>query len=283
MKNLIYQFWDNNGDTRNNLPGVITSTKRVKEYADRIGADYMFEENPPLLHQAKFGLYYGAFNPVYRDEFLDYDNVLFLDADIHPVDGIEKSIFDELTADIGLCNEPLQPYLRAATKVGKINRQQSELWANAVEKKYNMTMPRNKDGLLEIYNGGVTLYSNKGLREAREKFLPFEEYIHYVLSIQGLLPYFGADQEYLQVMLHATDLNFQLLDNHWNSIIIYHERDAARVIYDRDDDTKLIHIQFRGGHMLTEEEIWKVVHLPVEEWGMEKRNVINEVRQTLLK
>ena len=278
MKNLIYQFWDNNGDTRNNLPGVLASRKNIKQYADRIGADHLFEENPPLLHKKQFALYYGAFNPIFREEFHEYDNVLFLDADIHAVDGLEESIFEGFDADIGICTEPLQPKLRANTKVGKVNKHQDELWARNVESKWNIKLPRTPEGLLKVYNSGMILYSNKGMLNAKENFMPFEEYISFVLSIKGLLPFYAADQNYIHTTLQVSKTNYVEMDKGWNTFVTYHERDGERVIYDQDENTKLVHIQFRGANHFSEEETWKVVNLPVEEWGMGKKNVINEVR-----
>ena len=287
MKNLIYQYWDdsnpdcsgNNAPGRVNLPGVNASKKSIKTYADRIGADHLFEYNPPYLHDRRFAVYYGAFNPIWRDEFLEYDNVLFLDADIHAVDGLDESIFDGFDADIGLCTEPLQPKLRAATKVGMVNRHQNELWAGSCEERWGMTIPRTDDGLLEVYNGGVVLYSNEGMRNARKDFMPFEEYVDHVLSIKGCLPYFAADQEYLQVALHAARTNFVRLDNSWNVLVTLHERDDKRVIFDRTPDTKFVHpMGLVGVHHYSEEQLWKLTNLPVEEWGVGKRNVVDDVR-----
>ena len=278
MKNLIYQFWDSEHYNSEMMSGVKASRKNIKQYADRIGADHLFEENPPFLHNKKLALYYGSFNPIFREEFHEYDNVLFLDADIHAVEGLEESIFDGFNSDIGLCVEPLQPKLRNETKVGKINRHQDELWAKHVEQRWNITLPRTKEGLLKVYNSGMMLYSNKGMVKAREKFIPFAEYIDYVLSIKGLLEFYAADQNYIHTTMLASNMDYVEMDKGWNTFVTYHERDAQRVVYDQDENTKFVHIQFRGANHFSEEEIWKVVNLPVEEWGMNKKNVINEVR-----
>ena len=74
MKNLIYQFW--NGPVPR---GVSGSTKNIKQYADRIGADYLFEHDPKLLHHLKYGLFYGSFNPIFREEFHEYETPFILD------------------------------------------------------------------------------------------------------------------------------------------------------------------------------------------------------------
>lgn len=280
MKNLIYQYWDNtNPNGRVNLSGVNASKKSIKTYADRIGADHLFEDNPPYLHNRKFALYYGSLNPIMRDEFLEYDNVLFLDADVHAVDGLEESVFDGFDADVGICTEPLQPKLRATTKVGKINRQQDELWARNVEQKWNMTLPRTEDGFLKVYNSGVVMYSNEGMITARKEFLPFTEYIDYVLSINGLLQFYAADQNYIHTTLFASKTNFVELDNNWNTLITLHERNDKRVIFDRTPDTKFVHpMGLPAIHRYTEEQLWKVTNLPVEEWGVGKRNVVDDIR-----
>ena len=280
MKNLIYQYWDDsNPDGRVNPPGVNASKKSIKTYADRIGADHLFEYNPPYLHDRQFAVYYGSLNPIMRDEFLEYDNVLFLDADVHAVDGLEESIFDSFGADVGICTEPLQPKLRAATKVGMVNQQQDELWANHVERKWNMTLPRTKEGLLKVYNSGVIMYSNRGMITARQEFLPFSEYIDYILSICGLLSFYGADQNYIHTTLFASKTDFVELDNCWNTLITLHERDDKRVIFDRTPDTKFVHpMGLVGVHHYSEEQLWKLTNLPVEEWGVGKRNVVDDVR-----
>lgn len=281
MKNLIYQFWDNRQYAgRVDMPGVRASWKSIKQYADRIGAVHMVEENPDLLHNLSSSLYYGTFNPVYREEFLEYDNVLFLDSDICAVDGLEENIFEGFDADIGICTEPLQPRLRARTKVGKVNRQQDELWAKHVEQNWNITLPRTEEGFLKVYNSGVVLYSNKGMVTAKNDFLPFAEYINYVLSIKGLLPFYTADQNYLHTTLFASKTNFVELHNGWNTLVTYHEKNTKRIIYDKDVNTKLVHVMglYGVGHY-SEEQLWKVANLPVEEWDDGCKNVTQEIKR----
>lgn len=281
MKNLIYQFWENRHDTKRvSLQGVTASWKNIKQYADRIGAVHMAEENPKLLHNLSTALYYGTFNPVYREEFLEYDNVLFLDSDIFAVEGLDENIFEGFDADIGICTEPLQPRLRARTKVGKINKQQDELWAMHVEKKWNIKLPRTEEGFLKVYNSGVVLYSNKGMVTAKNDFLPFAEYINYVHSIKGLLPFYTADQNYLHATLFASKTNFVELHNGWNTLIVLHEKNEQRIIYDRNTNTKFVHpMGLCGNHHWSEEQLWKLTNLPVEEWGMgSKINVVDEIK-----
>jgi len=49
MKNIIYQYWK--GDLK---PGVVYSTELIKEYADRIGAEYRFDHNIPIACKSLF-------------------------------------------------------------------------------------------------------------------------------------------------------------------------------------------------------------------------------------
>jgi len=270
VKNLIYQYWDTMGKTRTEWTGAHSSHRNIKAYADRIGADYLVEIDPPHLHNLIYALYYGSCNPIFREEFHEYDNVVVLDSDIYAVEGLDESIFDGFDADIGLCLEPLQPTIRATTRVGKITRHQDELWARHVEKKWNITLPRTPEGLLKVYNAGVMLYSNRGMIAAKESFPPFDEYINYVLSIKGLLPFYAADQNYLHTALFAAQTDFVELDAGWNEFVTFYERDVNRVLYNRTENTKLVHIQFRKGelehHNLTDKQSWMITNLPVDEW-----------------
>jgi len=86
MKNLIYQVWC----------GTLTeeakvSSKLMKQYADRIGVEYLLHTNPNIASKRvnSDGPYWEWLNPTIDDSFLEYDNVLVLDLDIFPV----KKIF----------------------------------------------------------------------------------------------------------------------------------------------------------------------------------------------
>ena len=278
MKNLIYQFWDSRPENRTSLPMVVATRKNIKAYADRIGAEYLFEENPDLLINHKLGKYFSALNPIFREEFHEYDNVLFLDADIFAVEDLEESIFEGFDAELGMCTEPLQPKLRANTKVGMLNGQQEELFGRSVENKWNITLPRNEEGLLKVFNGGVVLYSNDGMRKAKETFMPIKEYMDFIYSVKGLLEFYAADQNYIQVAMHHSKMNYIEMSGDWNNLITYHERNHTRVIDDKNENTKFVHIQFRGAYSLSEEQIWKITNLPAEEWGMGCKNVVNDIR-----
>ena len=132
-----------------------------------------------------------------------------------------------------------------------------------------------------MYNTGVVMYSNRGMVTAKKDFLPFAEYINYVLSIEGLMSFYAADQNYIHATLLVSETNFVELDNGWNTLVTFHERNAKHILYDRTENTKLVHIQLRKGelehHTLTEQQSWMIANLPVEEWGLDCVNFNDQI------
>ena len=94
MKNIIYQYWDGNI-----FLGVLAGVENMKAYAKRLGADYIFEENPTFVtNPAAYSPHQGPFKPIYTDKSHEYDNVLFADTDVFAVDGLEENIFENFNA-----------------------------------------------------------------------------------------------------------------------------------------------------------------------------------------
>ena len=124
MKNIIYQYWQ--GDMK---PGVIESTRLLKEYADRIGAEYRFDHNITIAGKiVNVPIYYEPANPLVDISFDKYDNVALVDIDVFPVDGLNDNMFDILDGDdAGICTEPKQPHFREIYNSGGIT---SELIKN---------------------------------------------------------------------------------------------------------------------------------------------------------
>lgn len=271
MKNVIYQYWD--GNVRESC---LAGSRNMKAYADRIGADYLFEDNPKFL-KSRFGLdfgsyspHYGAFKPVYDESFAEYDNVLFVDTDVFTVDGLTENIFENFDAEIGICTEPSQPKRRQIT-LGKITTEADERWASVVEKEYNIQVPRTDEGLMKVYNTGMVLYSKEGLQKARERFVPFQDYVN-LIRPHGLPSFYNCDQPYLHAMMLACDFNWVEMDNNWNSYVFTtrdKEHDGRYNVDERTPDTKFVHVQLRGADDWGEREHWNVVNLPRSQWGVE--------------
>lgn len=267
MKTLIYQYWD----------GKITEACRagvanMKHYAESIGADYIFEENPAFIKDRRFGNYsphYGAFKPIFDKKMQEYDKVLFADTDIFAVEGLEENIFDAFVGNFGICTEPFQPKQRQIT-LGRITSAQDELWASTVEREFGGKMPRTDD-LVRIYNTGVVLYSKRGMQQFRDRFASFDEYVA-CIKRTNLNSFYMCDQPYLHAMLFSNDVVVQEMDNGWNSYIHYISDtvNRKRRLNDcRDENTKFVHQQLAGADNFTAQTCYRVTNLPIDEWDIQ--------------
>jgi hypothetical protein len=266
VKNLIYQYWD--GEL---TPGCIAGTENMKKYAGRIGADYLFEHNPRFVtNLGRYSPHYGSFKPVYDESFHKYDNILFTDTDVFAMEGLEESIFENFSADIGICTEPFQP-LQRLNVGGQITGDSDEQWAAAIKSRWNADMPRTPEGLLKVYNSGVVMYSNKGLVNAKEKFVPFTEYVN-VVNSNRLKTFYTADQNYLHAMLTVANMDYVELDNGWNSYIHQYHTDASKTQIDindsRTDKSKFVHIQLRSADHWDADTLERITNLPQDKWNI---------------
>jgi len=278
MKNVIYQYWD--GNVR---PSAQYGSDCMRAYAERIGADYVFERNANF--GKKFGLgrvapYYGCFKPVFDDKYLEYDNVLFCDTDIFPVEGLTENIFESFNGELAMAQEPLQPMYRYDPKLKKQCNEMTETrWMTLVRDKYGCKLPYDDKGRLLVYNSGVVLYSNSGLRKCREQFKPFQEYVNMVDrdSMCGGKVY-GTDQGYLHAMAFSMDIDFVELDVEWNRCVTWDPYDkgtsfARRAVDPKTLRTKFVHIQMRGADNQSNEWHWLVANKPKSEWHQMKNGI----------
>ena len=266
MKNLIYQYWDGNI-----LPGVKAGSENMKKYAERIGAEYLFEHNPRFVKNlGTYSPHYGAFKPIYDESFYEYDNVLFTDTDVFAVADLKESIFENFDADIGICTEPFQPAQRKKIP-GGICGEMDERWAAVVKAKWNVDMPRTPEGLLKVYNSGVVMYSNKGLINAKKKFTPFKEYVDLIKS-KRINNFYTSDQNYIHAMLKVAKMDYVELDAGWNSFIHpYHvdvSKKEVKINDSRTDTTKFVHIQLRSADHWDAATQERITNLPQIEWAI---------------
>lgn len=271
MKNLIYQYWD--GEL---YVGVTAGSEVMKEYANRIGADYLFEHNPRFVtNLGNYSPHYGSFKPIYDESFHKYDNVLFTDTDVFPVDNCQENIFENFNADIGICIEPLQPVARANKPPGAkgATKESDEKWASLIKNTWHVDMPRTDAKLLKVYNSGVVLYSRNGLLKARKNFVPFKKYVNLIKN-NGFVAFYTSDQYYLHAMLKVAKMNYIELDNKWNSFVHYvRDKGNAKVngqaINDsRTQNTNFVHIQLRSADHFTKEKLLRVTNLSVDKWNI---------------
>lgn len=267
--NLIYQYWDGK------IPvGSKVGQDNIKAYAQRIGAEYRFDDNPAYFRK-DFGditFAFGKFRPVYDDAFHKYDNVLVLDTDILAKDKLTENIFESFKAEVGLCTEPFQPKFRMKSNT-PFTHDMDERWAAAIKAKWNVDLPRDSDKLLKVYNGGLMLFSKEGMLGARKRFVPIKEYIDYVIS-KGIHKLYARDQNYLHAMLKVAKMNYVELDNGWNSYMHYlgNAKMVNRPVNDmRTPTTKFVHIQLRGADDYDAEKLWRITNLPVDKWNLQTK------------
>ena len=132
-------------------------------------------------------------------------------------------------------------------------------------------MPRTSKGLLKVYNSGVVMYSNAGLKAAKEKFVPFQEYVNLINSHREVGSFYTSDQSYLHAMLFVSGIKYVELDNGWNSFIHYANTKKSNGPYVNDTrtkNTKFVHIQLSGADHRDEDTHWRITNLPQSEWNL---------------
>lgn len=243
----------------------------MRSYADRIGAEYLFEHNPMFVtNLGSYSPHYGSFKPIYDESFHKYDNVLFADTDVFAVYGLTEDIFEGFDSDMGICTEPFQPNQRAKIP-GAISGANDEKWASVIKSRWNVEMPRTSEGLLKVYNSGVVMYSNKGLLAARERFVPFLEYVNLIKS-NWISNFYTADQNYVHAMLTVANMDYVELDPGWNSFIHPYHVDASKTVINindsRTETTKFVHIQLRSADHWDAATQERITNLAQSEWDI---------------
>ena len=267
MKNLIYQVWA--GDLR---PGCKYSSKLMKEYADKIGADYRLDIDPNIA--SKFvdanGMYWEWLNPICDDSFLEYNKVCVVDLDVFPVDGLSQNIFEEEIDLFGVCTEPFQgKYRNSVTIGGHINSQNDEKWAKECFKLYRAKMPRDKDGFLKVYNAGMVVFTNEGMQYGRDNFIPFQQYTNDMRKL-GFGRFYTVDQNYFH-MEAVRSGRMTEMDNGWNDYIHYTRGPLGLgdPIHDpRDAATKFVHIQLSGADYFDDENLYNITNHSMSFWRL---------------
>ena len=265
MKNIIYQYWK--GDLK---PGVLYSTKLMKEYADKIGAEYRFDHNIEIASKTcNVPIYYEPANPLVDESFDEYDNVALVDIDVFPVEGLEENIFEHLDGeDMGICTEPKQPRYRQIFNVAGITNANDIKWAKVLKEKWNIDYSYDAKDRPMVYNTGVVVISKNGLKKIKEQWPSFQEYID--VMVQNSFPrFYTFFQDYFSAFIHMEGFEFKRMHNGWNSYM--HKVGShpnAKVGDTRTEESKLVHIMFRTADDWPEEALWRVANRPIEEWNL---------------
>ena len=223
MKNLIYQVWSGNLSEEAKV-----SSKLMKSYAERIGAEYILDINPNIASKiCDVPMYFEWLNPILDDRFLKYDKILSVDLDVFPVENLKENIFEEDVGDIGACTEPFQGKQRATVTVGgHINRKNDERWAAVIKQNWDVDLPRDEDDNLKVYNAGMVVFTKEGIQKAKE-WMPFQEYINFMRN-KGFGRFYTVDQNYFHLMVCANyGVDFREMDNGWNSELAQNNTTAA--------------------------------------------------------
>lgn len=256
--NLIYQFYTGN------IPYYAkVSNKLFKEYAKRIDADYICDFNKPFVNIGN-SQYHNCFRPIMDQSLDNYDNILFCDMDVFPVNNATDNIFDLSIENIGIVEETQTPAIRYVNVNANTSKRTEERWGNLVEKYYPGQLLRDEEDRLRVFNSGVVVYTREGIKLARSTWDNIDSYQS---RITNLPRFYMLDQNYIGAMLSFTP--FTILDRKWNSQIHYiGDKDKKpRDIYDsRSADTVFVHNQMRGRDKLNDDMIYDIVNKPVSDW-----------------
>lgn len=263
MKNIIYQYWK--GPLK---PGVQTSVKLMKSYAEKIGAEHRFDHNIDIASKiVNVPIYYEPANPLVDSSFDQYDNVALIDVDVFPIEDLEENIFEAHNIkDVGICSEPNQPYYREIYNVANITSKNDRKWANILKSKWNIDYSYDEKKRPMVYNTGVMLFSKQGLKKAKDTWPSFQEYVN-VIRQAGLPKFYYLYQDYASAFIHMNGFEFESMHNGWNSYM--HKvgsKPNAKIGDTRTDESKFVHIMFRTADDWSEEALWDVTNKPVSEW-----------------
>tara|TARA_R110000796_G_scaffold228120_1_gene345101 strand:+ start:61 stop:939 length:879 start_codon:yes stop_codon:yes gene_type:complete len=263
MKNIIYQYWK--GDMK---PGVEYSCKLMKEYADRIGAEYKFDFNKTIAgNVVNVPIYYEPANPLVDDSFDEYDNVMLCDVDVFPTEGLSDNIFDLLDGeDAGICTEPKQPYFRTIYNSGGINSKIDKQWADRCKQHWGVAYPVDEKKRPEVFNTGVVVISKAGLAKMKSEWPTFQEYVN---QMDGFPKFYRLFQDYFSAFIHLPGFNLKRLPNEWNCYM--HKVGShpnAEIGDNRPDNAKLVHIMFRTADDWATDVLWRITNKPIAEWNL---------------
>ncbi len=250
MSNLIYQYW------RGDIPEYVHAVKALfSAYAERVGADYLFEHNPKFIRTFN-ATYYSALRPVFDKRFHRYDNVLFADMDVVAVDALPHDIFREDFGHIAMAEEVEQPVLRT-NMTGKIRSENDLKWASVAEQTWDCSIIRDDAQRPRVFNSGVVLYSQEGLKIAR-KYAPSMSYYQVKMQFSGVPKFYRLDQNYLNLIAAMPQVDFTVLDGHWNAQVnlVGTGHGNSKLLNEVDQNSRFIHLQHSAKKDLSQEEIF---------------------------
>lgn len=224
MKTLIYQVYTGK---RSKL--YDTCTDSVKQYAERIGAEYIQQRNPILMikpdifqtnRSTESYAKYGGFLPIYEKEnaftyLKTYDQVAVIDADVYVRPSVTDSIFADISPDyhFGAVVERQMPITeKYQAKIANYSRMQ---YSNikSVDWKWNQLGAEFMNMGVMVLNKSIEKYFNGETPKqflSRPRFKPF---------IDGLGAWkWSTDQTLLNTWVREEKMNIKHLDWKWNGL-----------------------------------------------------------------
>jgi hypothetical protein len=265
MRNMIYQYWK--GPLK---PGVVASHKLIKKYAETIGAEYRFDHDIEIASKTvDIPIYYEPANPLVDDSFDEYDNVLLIDIDVFPVEGLSENIFEVLDGeDAGICTEPKQPRYREIFNVAGITNENDVKWARLLRDEWGIDYSYDKKSRPMVYNTGVVVISKAGLQKMKKEWPSFQEYVN-LMRRHNMPRFYSLFQDYFSAFIHMDGFNFQAMPNSWNSYMHKLGSHPNAIANDtRTEDTKLVHIMFRTADDWPADALWRITNKPMAEWDL---------------
>lgn len=250
MKTLIYQFW------KGTIPAYASLSSRLfKEYAQRHGAAYRFDENPDFF-KGKYSEYYHALRPIYDDDFLQYDRVIFIDADVYPKREASADILTASIDHIGMVEE-LDPEIRG-DRPRWLNDRNDHRWALVSGAVFRATPPRFPDGTTRAFNSGVIVYTREGILAARRSFPNITAYSA-AMRLAFLPRFYRLDQNYLGTACFRKGMQMTVLEQRWNRIVKAETLNENRLVKTPRADTAFVHWQVRNRRDYSENEILALI------------------------
>lgn len=250
MRTLLYQFW------KGPVPDYARLSCRLfEDYAKRYGADYRFDVDPEFF-KGKYSEYYHALRPIYDDDFLKYDRVIFIDADVYPKANASDGILTCKVEHIAMVEE-LAEEIRA-DRPKWLNDRNDNRWALVSTGVFGSRLPRKPDGKPRVFNSGVIVYTRDGLIAARERFPSIKLYSAVMRA--ALLPrFYRLDQNYLGMACFRKGISFNVLEQRWNCIVKAASLDEYRQVKNASPGTEFVHWQVRNRRDYSEEQILALV------------------------
>jgi lipopolysaccharide biosynthesis glycosyltransferase len=211
MKNLIVQYYISDDP----IPEwAEISIELFKRYAKKHGVEYQFTGKLEYCNNH----YFENLKIVYKDEYLKYDKILYVDVDVIP-ENMEENIFDLDIKDVALAPEYHllgmdSPPLFSLPGYVRMYAQCAQMFDLPNVK------PKTVKSPYLMMNSGVIVWTKKGREKARQLFMNWEKWYNTLKDKNRLI---CLDQPFIngQVIKHLDYTELKLKWNHYPRFRFY--------------------------------------------------------------